>query len=395
MLWLRVRGDCFVYWQKTRGVEFPEALNALAQIAGLTSMNGSAARTPAPIVRKPQEPEKLADPLAGRQLETWRAAVDALRGNEATQQRLAEWRGYSSATVRWAVDHGLIGVMPFLGAIREVFLVERPFMDGEQARQIGVGYHVRLGPRTAHNDSDKPSWRYVPQGIGAWPFVMGHVRSAKVLFFLEGQWDALALVDALFSNGAEGTNLPPGVAVIGMRGATSWKRFVASYQWPEEAVAFALGQADEAGRGWFSEGNLIDALRPLCKRVWAFWPSGPKGFDFNDLWKQRLVNGDELKAVFREKMRRRGKGRRNPGITFFQFCRREKVRTDAVGSVARLVLADTRRPRGRKPLRDWERFLTRYVPEETHPAFYLTWKEWSARRHEDAGTSKSKEEVVA
>lgn len=367
-------GDCFIYWQKTRTVEFPDALQALGAIAGLTS-----GATPAPVrVVRNDAPEELAPRLSGRDCERWLQAVDLLREDTFEQERLAKWRGYSVETVRWAVKHGLLGRVSHAGAWREAFLVERPTEDG----RMPVGFHVRLAPESPNNPGKKASWRFVPQGIGSWPLVVGDLRSAKILFFLEGQWDALALVDCMWGGDAvvspEGCPrvIPPHrVAVIAMRGATSWKR-LAHYTWPAEATAFLLGQDDKAGRGWMEEGNLADTLRQRCAHVWAFFPN-TQGLDFNDLWKRGAFTRDSLATAFREKMVKRGHGRKKAtGKTFLQFCRGHKEAQESLGEIARLVCADRRAPRGRKPLRNWQRWLGNCVPEEQHPAFYQAWSVW-------------------
>lgn len=250
------------------------------------------------------------------------------------------------------------------------------------AQLIPVGYHVRLGPKTAGNPGGKASWRYVPTGIGNWPFVLGDVATARVLFFMEGQWDALAFIDCM---GWIGEKFPKNVAIVGMRGATSWKRFVEYYQWSDEVVAFVLGDADTAGGEWLrsrngdSEDTFIELLRLRCKRVWCFYPKQVK--DFNDLWKDRLVTRDQLVIWFRDKMRHQVKGRRAAGVTFLQFCKAQLERQDAIGEAARIILGDKKhRPTGRKPLKVWERYFHKYVPEQNRSAMYATWREWLRSR---------------
>jgi CHC2 zinc finger len=422
-------GDVFKYWERSRGVEFSEAIVALAGLAGLNgappSHSSASKATAWPSTRKE---EILPSRMEGVQLEAWLKALERLRDAEDRQAALAQWRGYDVATVRWANEHGLLGLIPYLGEWREAFLVERPASHavgvavGEEL-SVPVGYHIRLGPETAGNPESKASWRYVPSGIGAWPFVIGDISRAKVLFFLEGQWDALALVDAMewntkggdvkcaapvMTRGEEPENptahsiqqhsnaastfdpkgaavFPKNVAIVGMRGATSWKKFIEHYTWSNEAVAFAVADADTAGKGWFAEGNFVDALQERCKRVCSLFPGlighangavvAPK--DFNDLWRDRLITREALAGLFRDKMRHKVRGRRPRGPTFLQFCRQQREREDAVGHAARIICNDKMyRPVGRKPLPVWERYMRSHVPEDRHPGMRAAWREW-------------------
>lgn len=359
-------GDCFNYWQQTRGCDFAQALKDLAAIAGIV------ADVPMPAVKRmapPKMEEEMPAPrLEGAALNSWLEGVDRLRLDLAAQTSIAQWRGYSLTTIGWAVERGLLGLVPMYGEWREAFLVERPEGEG----RIPVGYHVRLGPQSAGNPNPKASWRYLPKGIGAWPFVIGDVSRARVVFALEGQWDGLALFDAM----AWAEAMPASCAIVGMRGATSWKRFLRSYSWPDDATFFALSDADKAGRGWFGEGGFIQELRPRCRRVWGFWPASAQGKDFNDVWRDRVMTGDELKQMLRAKMRR--PVMKVHGPTFLQFCRAQKWREDEVGAIARIVCSEERRPHGRKRWTVWDRFFTRYVPVDRRPYGILAWKEWQS-----------------
>ena len=134
-------GDCFVYWQETRKVDFKAALEALASMAG---HSGGGPLLP-PIVR-PAKPEvvELAPPLAGEQLKRWRAAVMRLKANPAEQERIASWRGYKLSTVQWAVAQGLMGLVRMYGQEREAFAVERPCRGGGAPldhRETGISQH--------------------------------------------------------------------------------------------------------------------------------------------------------------------------------------------------------------------------------------------------------------
>ena len=432
-------GSVFDYWMKTRGCDFNAAITQLstgpvpAMISNVGTRTTNEAVSPAPDKLAPRM-----DEVVGK---AWATAVERLRESSAWFERIASWRGYSVETVRWANEQGLIGILPFMGTWREAFLVERPAFaeatagkpnlsggeplvtpsngycsdsassevigigthpegagastlgqvtDSSPAQFIPVGYHVRLGPKTAGNPGNKASWRYVPTGIGNWPFVLGNVATAKVIYFLEGQWDALALLDCHDSGQKNPLITIPQaqwrIAIVGMRGSTSWKRFMEYYTWSDEVIAFVLGDADTAGATWVrsrtggSGESFIDALRLRCNRVWGMFPK--RGKDFNDVWKERLITRENLVVMLRDKMRHKIKGRRNIGVTFLQFCRAQRARTDAIGDAARIILGDKlHRPTGRKPLKVWERYFHKYVPEQNRSAMYATWREWVRSRN--------------
>lgn len=363
-------GDCFIYWQTTRGVGFAEAVLALAQIAGLTE-----GYVPALLPSKPAPKPivELAPRLDGKHLETWLRAVEHLRLDYAAQEKIATARGFAPETIAWAVERGLMGSMPFLGAWREAFVVERPDGDG----QIPVGFHLRLAPNSPANETPKASWRFVPKGQGSWPFVIGNVRTAKVIFCMEGQWDALALVDAAGWADPALEKWPENIAIVAMRGATSWERFVRFYTWPAEATCFTFADRDAAGSDWFKKDGFVEILYSRCKRVLAFWPFVAGAKDFNDVWKARAISREELLLDLRSKMKRAVKVP-DRGPTFLQFCRQQKWRPDAIGISARLICENKKCPKGRQPIKVWERFWQKFIPEDCHPGMVAIWSEWKA-----------------
>lgn len=365
-----IGGDCFVYWQETRKVDFKAAMEALASIAGLS---GGGPLLP-PVVRPPKaEVVELASPLAGEDLERWTAAVARLKGSPAEQERIASWRGYDVATVRWMAETGMMGLVPCYGVMREAFVVERP----APRLMIPVSCHVRLGPNTPGNPHPKASWRYHPSGCGAWPFVIGDISTAAVVFACEGAWDVLALAQAMKWVGVG--KLPRGVACVGMRGATSWKKFE-SFTWNKDAVLFAFPDRDAAGDKWFAPDGFLAAMKLRFSRVYPFRPMAASGKDLNDLLRIGGLNGEKLAAMFRRLiLRRRGRG-----ITFLAWCRAAaKTREDGIGRAARYVAADKGRPAGRRSrsrLEDWERSWERAgVAAELLADLRAAWAEWGKR----------------
>ena len=368
-------GDCFTYMEATRHVDFKAALEALASIAGLS---GGGPLLP-PIIRPPKaEVVELASPLAGEDLERWTAAVARLKESPAEQERIAAWRGYTPATVHWAVERDLMGLVEMYGQMREAFVVERPCEGGGL---LPIAFHVRLGPNTPGNPDQRASWRYSPAGVGGWPLVIGRVSTAQIIYACEGQWDALAVVD-LMPGWVE--TWPEGVAVVAMRGTSNWKRFAESFTWPTSATLFALCQSDVAGMRWVTEKEgFLNTVWKRFFRVHGFY-SGQK--DWNDLLKAKGVTGHEFAKMFRREMRR--VGRKAKGQTFLAWCQATASKEAAVsaagdgalswlGLAAQDVVADKARPKRRKSLAVWERHWDRRgVTGELRKGLREAWASW-------------------
>jgi hypothetical protein len=341
-------------------------------------------------VRPPKaDKADLASPLGGADLERWLAGVKVLKDSPREQERIASWRAFRPETIRWAVDQGLMGTVPYYGTMREAFAVHRPhvrLVDGkaqgiEGPGMVLVGFHVRLGPGSPGNPDAKASWRFVPwKGVGSWPFVLGEISTAKLMFATEGQWDALALAQVMGWVGA----IPASVAIVGLRGATSWKRFAELFVWPGEAILFALPDRDAAGDKWFEKEGFLDVMKRRFRRVYAFRPKAVSGCkDLNDLLKIGKLNGKRLAAIFREKI---ACGvRKAPGLSFLAWCRgMARTREDAVGRAARCVIGEHERPverHARSRREAWELCWERSgVAPELRASLRLAWKEWTGRR---------------
>ena len=362
-------GDIFSYWAATRGMSlqhnFAEILEALAGVAGIGLSN------PAPLPKR----EFVADPadqpiagLGGDDVRKWERAAMELYTDPEELRRIAEWRGIRLEVIEWAARRLLMGVLVNRGAWREAFVIQRPVGDdGEEstARFDGleaIGWHVRLAPRSRSNDADKASWRYEPRkGLGAWPFVVlpgGGIADAKYLFYTEGQWDGLALIDLMGWDKA----WPKGVAVFGMRGATSWKKAM-EFDLRPDAVAFLIADRDVAGEGWFvrrraEEPAFAEVLGQKVRQTFGFWPAaaaGPK--DLNDVVKGLDENGRRaLVAHFRGKIEPREK-KRERGPTFHVWLKKRSRDESEIGRFARKILSESDSPRGRIRRDEWWRFV--------------------------------------
>lgn len=337
-----VRGDRIDYFSRSRGLTLNEALPALAELSRV----GTDSYTPRPIQQKPTPTPASLCPLAGDALAEWHAATQRLATSPHAISRIAAWRGFSEPLVRWAADQGLMGLHPWSGIQREAFLVE---MAGDEAgTRVPVSIHVRLGPGTRGNDGKKASWRFTPKGCGSWPFIVGDLHTARHLFILEGQWDALAIIDVMGWH----QKWPDGLAVVGLRGSTSTAKLLLHSINPK-AIAFVFSDADGAGARWFDEDGFLDRLHTRVRHIHAYWPS-ETGSDFNDLWKARLISRDLLLGFLLPKMASR---KNKPGPTFLRWCKTQLVGPHA--AAAAIVIGDKARPKGRRPLTVWKRHWTK------------------------------------
>jgi hypothetical protein len=392
-----VGGDCFNYWMATHNATFLEALEALAVMAGMAA--GSVRTLPPPVKRYERaDGEELAPRLDEKALQRWLEAAAALARNEAECERIAKWRGIQPLTVKWAAERGLMAMMPYYGIAREAFLVERPevTVSGETPNSkiqapnkiensnskkqnpaadgglmIPIGWHVRLGPFTAGNEHAKASWRFAPKGIGSFPFVAGDVATARGLIVLEGQWDALAFIDLLGWH----EQWQPHTAVIGMRGATSWKKFLAHFPLAKEAVLVTISDRDAAGEGWNKKGGFYEQAERRCRRVIAYRPTADSGGkDFNDLTKAGVIRREALVYALQNKL---AKTRQRQRMSFLKFCKAMVHRDDTVGAAARTVLVDKGRPRRSRRLRDWQRHWdSLHLDAGERAGLEAIWHEW-------------------
>lgn len=364
-----VGSDVFDYWERSRGMGRKEAIEQLATLAGIAPQIDGYTRPlqrPAP---RPQ-PEEIVPPLTAAERDAWFACVDDLRGRPRHVQGIADWRGIGEDVVRWALDRGIIGIKKWHGMWREAFLVEMPESIGGPL--VPVSTHIRLGPNTKGNDHPKASWRFDPHGRGSWPLVIGDPATAKHIFLLEGQWDGLALVHLMRWHIA----WPDGLALVAMRGATSFRKFLTHYAIHEKSTVFAIADADNAGSKWFEPDGLVHQLGTRVARIHAFWP-GTRGADFNDLVKQGLTR-DQFTAILRPKLHSR-RHRKAGGPTFLAWCKDRLKAPDPVGKAAKLVLADDTRPTGRVRKAVWERHWRKLnLPDELTAALSAAWETYKS-----------------
>ena len=341
-------GDVFDYWEKSRGVSRMDAIDQLANLAGLAGSSYQPIYKPAP--REPK-PEKTIPPLTPGEREAWLACVQALHDSPREISRIAAWRGIGEDVIHWALARGIIGLKQWYGREREAFLVEMPhpyaMVTGDKQELVPVATHIRLGPHTRGNDKNKASWRFDPADRGAWPMVFGDLSSARYVFLVEGQWDALAMIHLMRWHRA----WPAGTALIAMRGATSFRKFLSHYNIPKASTVFTFADADLAGAEWFQPDGLVHRISTMVRSVHAFRPT-QRGTDINDLIKSGFTR-DDMRATLSRKLRSTRMAKPS-GPTFLAWCRTHCGAPDSIGRAARMVCADPARPKGRQRQYVWE-----------------------------------------
>jgi hypothetical protein len=357
-------GDVFDYWEKSRGVSRVDAIDQLAHLAGLSgSSYPQPLHQPAP---RPPKPEETIPPLTPEELRDWQSCVQALRDRPREISRIASWRGIGEDVILWALERGIIGLKKWHREWREAFLVEMPG-NSPCGPLVPVATHIRLGPHTRGNDKDKASWRFDPVNRGAWPLVFGDLAAARYIFLVEGQWDALAMIHLMRWHRA----WPAGTALVAMRGATSFRRFLSHYGILPTATVFAFADADLAGAEWFQPDGLVHRISTMVRRVHAFLPS-QRGTDLNDLIKSGFTR-DDMCAILAPKLRS-PRMRKPSGPTFLAWCRARSGAPDVIGRAARMVCADTARPKGRQRQNVWERHWNKLgIPSDLTADLNTAW----------------------
>jgi hypothetical protein len=370
------------YLIKYRNITFAESLAIVRRHLNLPDEEF---RRTHPTTAPPKDPLKLAAPLSEFHITSWHADCQRLLTSPDDITRIAQWRGFDESVVRWAASQQYLGLRLghgkyCYGRVREAFPVRRPLLPGEatsDATSAHIGIHIRLGPGTPGNTSEKNSYRFDPTGIGSWPLVIGEPAAATHLFFIEGQWDAFALVQLL---GWHTRPAPPITsAIIALRGAANWKLWLAHQPLREDATAYLFPDNDISGRAWMEappskhgappERTFVESLtwlpdgspRIATTHTFAI-PGGEK--DLNDaLKKGRITPADfrtALIPLIRPSIPAKKRG------TFLQYCKAHKQRPDIYGTAARSVIADPQRPPGPRPsLRSWlQHWQQRQTPDD-------------------------------
>jgi len=351
-------GDSLSFWATKRGLSFSETVKELAVITGMASgvieSSQSVVRPMVPVVR---DVNWFPPAMSAERAADWERGVERLQRSEARCEEIAQWRGYRREFVDWLCAEGLIGLMPYYGQQRVGFLVKAP-LPGVGLTPVGV--HLRLEPNTTGNPDSRQSWRYVPStseslpnGVGAWPFVIGNPDTATIWFVCEGQWDAAALANLMEWD----KEWPKTVALIGLRGSTSWKLLMRAYPLRDDVTVFAIADKDAAGAAWWQPEGFLAQLEGKVRRVFSFLPMAKNCKDFNDLTKTGQIAKTQLQAFFLKKLALGKKStpavRQTRKLGFRQWVKLHSAQAGEVGLCCEFINSNKVKPPAKATLKMW------------------------------------------
>ena len=368
-------GNAYDWLQKKRGMTVVESLEHIRHLLALppTSSELWQPKAPQAAPSADVETDSIANPLSPAAAAAWRSQCQRLLASPDAITRIADWRGLDPDFIRWAAARHLIGLRPSserfcYGREREAFPVTRPSLPSQLTQDDApklLGVHIRLGPGTPGNTTTHNSYRFDPPGIGSWPLVIGQPSTARVLFFIEGQWDVFALAQLLGWH--ERPDPPSTSAIVGFRGANSWRLWLAHQPLHKDCIAYLWPDNDTAGSTWIQETAdvrpnffqsllWIDDTTPrISQAIVLRTPGGVK--DMNDALKKGLITGPALRQQMTDLHRQHRQTSRNDDAprkgTFLAFCRLMRSRTDVYGDAARYVVDDGSRPRGQASFKAW------------------------------------------
>ncbi len=237
-------GDEIDYLAKRKGLTNGEAIKQYLALAGVDN-------------RRPERQSAAAF--------DWAQCLAAFTDTEAA--KLATWRGYSPAFVRWLHAQGELGLYESKPA----------FANRGDAGKV-VSCHFRLA---------NGKWNFEPKGHRTAPLVFGDTKAAGFILVFESQWDAFAVMDKLGWHTANGL---PDTAIFISRGASNGKLIRGRLS--PDAACYAFTQNDEPAQGWLAD----IASNAGCKVLNVATPAPHK--DAND-WTKGGATGADIEAAIR------------------------------------------------------------------------------------------------
>jgi hypothetical protein len=283
-------GDVIDFVQKYTGTDQTTALKLLKEWLGFSAKplsehpnrrtpaprrpKNSAPRAVLPAVTPPAEASFAVKPMPASERQLWDDGCTYLGTDSDFAAEIDLWRGWRVGTTSHLVTQSLISAPLLRGRRALAFPVQAPRKRGWEA----IGFHARHNP----TDDQAKAWSFHPKGIPALPFMLGMFGAARLVVILEGQFDAITFASA--AGWLEcGNAWPEEIAVVGIRGATSWRTFIKHWlpHWPTAPKFLLIPDADEAGQRW--KGDFADALRAQALSVHILSPRAGAGKDLSDL----------------------------------------------------------------------------------------------------------------
>jgi len=332
-------GDCIALWQRERGGTFKEALTACAAWAGVSD-DGTYSALPAKSPPAPVERDAHLDhrPLRWPMMDgthdaLWRSGIERLIQNADARAEIARWRGWEPRALVPLARAGLISAPVFdlwPAVIKPQpcvsFRVLHPEHTTDGSAEFWawrpVQLHTRFHPGATRRDGSPLSWIYAPTmkwlGIedgGNAPFIIarngrdpeqpGYGTRCRCVIICAGEWDALAVLLAAGWVNDNGTlTLPPGLAIVGIRGegrsgTDAYLRHCA--HWLPESVIL-LADADKTGIAWFKpwcdgRPGFAEQLEKRGAKVIPRVPSGDGVKDVSDLYRAGLFGLPDVEGM--------------------------------------------------------------------------------------------------
>lgn len=295
-----------------------------------------------------QRPEiKPAAPWPAAVRERWAEGVKFLLENPKRADAIAADRGWP---IGWAAELVRQNLLSFVverrfdlgdprGRRQKAFRVDAPVSKGAAAALDPIGYHQRFFLPPKGDLPAQKKWMFLPSVpkfrpqsayeqalleygaqhgsvppapaalVPPLPFVLGDLKTTRLIVLLEGQWDAITFYGACgwFYDDDQVEALPEaGVAVFGIRGAQGVDPFLGHW-WPwlarvgarcwiiadNDAAGGTWREAPPAERGKIQMPSFADRLKAAgCRDVLVSWlKPGPWGKDFNDYYKASAAAG--------------------------------------------------------------------------------------------------------
>jgi hypothetical protein len=333
-------GGCIGLWMRQYGGAKAEAFKACA--AWAEGIDVPAADAPGPDVstaavdselRLETRPPRWPD-LNALHHAFWREGVERLEREPATRARIREWRGWRENDVLALARAKLLGTPIFNfwpESIEPQICVStqvcHPSLTTIVCREFWmsnpVQFHIRFFPEAKWRNGSPLSWIFFPtlrqrgmnDGANA-PLVITRnqidpeqpVCNARCdcVIICAGEWDAMtALLAAGWIDGAGKLMVPPGLAIVGIRGegrggTDAYLRHYAHWR-PRSAVI--LADADATGLSWFNsrDGRPCFAKQVATRgaKVLRRVPSKPHK-DINDVYRAGTFGIEQITAMLKQ-----------------------------------------------------------------------------------------------
>lgn len=286
------RGDVVDFLVKAEGITPRQAACKLIEMSGAnrcTILNRTNSLNPGKALEETQTVTRQAvSPLSGKHLQVWDEGVEHLAKGHNQRTAIETSRSWPRGSLARLIERRLIG-LPLISGKRQIaFAVQLPELSQTGSIHLTtIGFHLRREPPLG----ERSSWTFIPSGaqLPALPFCLGNhpLSTPSLVVVCEGQWDAITL--AIAGNWlVHDRSWPAGMVAFGLRGANTWRTFLAFWRplWRNDARVIVFPDADAAGQQWEAPHGLVSVLKQR-HRVDVLNQSQAEIKDLNDLYRQQ------------------------------------------------------------------------------------------------------------